>query len=371
MDAVTRRPRSRLLLACALLCVAGVVLAGCAPTPDTKPVVAATPTPTPIPDERPALSDAVLTALVDPTKPGCSAAVALHGTVVWAGALGLANLQTGEALTPATRFDMASLAKQFTATAILMLQREGKLSLSDPISKYVPGLPKWGATTTLDALMHHTSHIWDFWTQLHAEGIDFEDTASEAVVVRAIARSYRLTPGSGYEYSNSNYVLLAEVVQAVSGETLPAYLDAHIFGPLGLAMTLSPSLQAPDIAISYDDNDRRTDSGWGAYGYSEIFSTPSELARWGDQYRESTIVLSDFATGAVDNGKGGTYAAGINIQPGGSLRHDGRFGGDLTTFRVSANRETTVVVFCNGHLTKRTEIADELALLWTASTHGD
>jgi CubicO group peptidase (beta-lactamase class C family) len=370
VDAESRRPRARTALA--LLGALCILLAGCAPTAqDAKVVVAATPTPTPIPDERPELSDAALAQFVDPAKPGCSAAVAVHGTVVWAKARGMANLATGEQLTPTTRFDIASLTKQFTATAILMLQREGKLSLGDPISSYVPGLPSWGATITLDALMHHTSHIWDFWTELHAEGIDFGDSASEAVVVHAIARSNRLTPGSGYEYSNSNYVLLAEVVQKVSGEALPDYLSAHIFAPLGLAMTLTPGLQAPDVAISYDDNDKRIDSGWGAYGYSEIFTTSSELARWGDQYRESSIVLDDFKTGAVDNGKGGLYAAGINIQPGGSLRHDGRFGGNLTTFRVSPDRETTIVVLCNGHLDKRTELADELALLWYPTTQGD
>lgn len=359
--------RELLLGLTALLVLSGCAAqqSGAAPGPQPTATVAS-----PRPDARIAPSSAILERLVDSSQPGCSAAVGIHGTVVWADAVGLADLAAGTPLTTETRFDIASLSKQFTATAVLMLQREGRLSLNDPIGSYVGGLPAWGRTITLDQLMHHTSHIPDYWKQLGRWGYGFETPATQADAVRAIAAVPTLDKGTGYLYSNSNYILLAEVVTAVSGEPFAQFVTERIFQPLGLAMELDPALQAPDIAVSYDDNTQPTRSGWYFYGAVGIFTTPSELARWGDQYRDGGIIGNDFAVGAVDSGKPGEssegrrYAAGINIEPDGSLRHDGRLGGYISTIKISADRETTVAVICNGHLANRYGIVDALWRMW-------
>ena len=322
------------------------------------------------PDPRIATSDELLERLVDPALPGCSAAVSVHGAVVWAGARGIANLASGEPLTVETRFDIASVSKQFTATAILLLQREGRLALSDPIGNHISGLPRWAKSITLDQLMHHTSHVPDYWRKLGEWGFGFSTPATQADALRAIAAVATLDKGSGYLYSNSNYILLAEVVQRVSGEPFAQFVTERIFTPLGLDMVLDPNLQAPDIAVSYDDNTQPTRSGWAFYGAVGIFTTPSELARWGDQYRESTVVANDFVVNSVDSGKPGEategrrYAAGIHIERDGSLRHDGRLGGYISTLRVSADRETSVAVMCNGHLADRFGVSDGLWDTW-------
>jgi CubicO group peptidase (beta-lactamase class C family) len=154
------------------------------------------------------------------------------------------------------------------------------------------------------------------------------------------------------------------VVRAVTGETLPVFLDGRIFTPLELDMEVSPNLKAPDVAVSYDDNEQRQDSGWSAYGYSEIFSTPTELARWADQYRAGKIVAAEFADDAVDMPDGARYAAGIEIRADDSLRHDGRLGGHVTTFQISPDRETAIVVMCNGHLAPRWPVTDALKAIW-------
>jgi CubicO group peptidase (beta-lactamase class C family) len=350
-----------------LLAAASIaVLAGCASPPPEAPRGEALPLfeQDKRDDERDALSDAALDRLVDPGKPGCSAAVAEEGVVLWAGAEGLADLSTGAPLTTETRFNMASASKQFTATAIMMLEREGLLALSDPVAKYVDGLPAWGQTITLDQLVHHTSHLRDFWKRLQGDGHEFGDYVSHDDIVRAIARTSALEPGTGYLYSNANYVLLAEVVHRASGQTLPVFLDERVFSALDLAMEVSPNLVAPDVAVSYDDFDQRQDSGWSAYGYSEIFSSPSELARWGDQYREGELIADDYDYGAVLMPDGAAYAAGIELRTDGSLRHDGRLGGHVTTFQVSPDRGTTIVVMCNGHLAPRFPVYDVLADIW-------
>lgn len=322
------------------------------------------------PDSRLALSSTALAQRIHAEAPGCSAAVALRGEVVWADALGTADLANGTALTTATQFDIASLSKQFTATAVLQLQREGALSLADPIATYVDGLPRWGKTITLDQLMHHTSHIPDYWMKLDQWGYEFTTPATQADALRAIAAVGALEAETGYLYSNSNYILLAEVVQRVSGERLPDYLANHIFTPLGLDMRLDPSFAGVDLAVSYDDDTLPTRAAWAFYGAYGVVTTPSELARWGDQYRESEVIGDDAYNNAVDSGKPGEptegrrYGAGIHLELDGSLRHDGRLGGYITTMKVSPDRGTTVVVMCNGHLADRFGVSQALWDIW-------
>lgn len=311
-----------------------------------------------------ARSDDVIAELVPSDQPGCSAAVAVEGTVLWAGAGGMADIGAGIPVTTETRFDMASVSKQFTATAILMLQREGLLSVGDPISAYVDGLPAWGATVTLDQLIHHTSRIPDYWVELDKIHIGFSDPADQQVTMDAIRREKKLEPGSGFLYSNSNYVLLAEVVARVSGQTLPDFLATRIFEPLGLDMVLAPTLHAPDIALSYDDNMHLQEAGWTSYGHTGIISTPSELARWGDQYRAGDFIQDDFSVGAVDESEGELYAAAMDIEVDGDLNHTGRMGGFISDFTITADRETTFVVMCNGHLANRFPIASALREIW-------
>jgi len=317
-------------------------------------------------DKRVLLSDAALARIVDATAPGCSGAVGVRGEVVWAAARGLANLESGAPVTTATRFDMASVAKQFTATAILMLQRDGALSLGDPVGSHLDRLPAWGRAVTLDQLMHHTSRLRDYWIRLEADGLTWSDHVSHAQTVDAIRRMPTLEPGEGYSYSNSNYVLLAEVVHAVSGMPLREFLTERIFAPLELELDPTPLLVAPDVARSYDADQLLLSPGWEASGPMGIFSTPSELARWGDQYREGDIIRDDVAEGAADDGTGDLYGAGIYLEPDGRLSHNGRFGGHITAFTVSADRDTTIVVMCNGHVSPRTELDAALWRIWDA-----
>lgn len=351
--------------------LATLALAACAaepPPPRLTPAVQAEPEPTP--DARLASSDHALAEHIDPALPGCSAAVGVHGEVVWAGAAGTADLDGRIPITTRTRFDMASVAKQFTATAILMLQREGALSLADPVGAHIDGLPAWGRTVTLDQLMHHTSRIRDYWIALDEEGLGFSDPVDHAHIVRAIGRLTRLSPGEGYEYSNSNYVLLAEVVHRVSGMPLPEFLAERIFTPLGLGMQLAPGLVAPDVALSYDAELAFQPPGWAAYGAVGIYTTPSELARWGDQYRAGDIIRSDYALGASEQGDGLLYGAGIDIAPDGGLSHNGRFGGHITAFSVTPDRQTTIVVMCNGHAAPRFPLAEALREIWAPADAG-
>ena len=347
------------------------LVAGCASqelpqgrTLGSTSVAAANKTPRAI-EKKAALSGELLDRLTSATLPGCSAAIAVRGTLVWAHARGLADLAAATPLTTSTRFDIASVSKQFTATAVLLLQRDGLLSLSDPVSQHIDGLPRWAHETSLGALMHHTARLPDYWIELDREGIGFRDAADHAITLAAVARERDREPGEGYFYSNSHYVLLATVVENVSGQSLPDFLQARVFQPLALDMTLAPTLLGPDIATSYEADLSIQQGAWSAYGHTGIITTPSALALWGDEYRDGTIVRDDYAMGAVTDNEGARYGAGIYLNDDGTLSHSGRWGGYLSNFRVSVDREVVMAVACNGRGAPRADLANELWHLWT------
>lgn len=367
----TSRPRALAAVALAI----SVALVGCAdqhapipPVSKVALVVEATPQRL---AKLSALSDALLAALVDADRPGCSAAVGERGAVVWAGAAGLADLTTGAPLTTGTRFDIASISKQFTATTVLLLQRDGLLSLSDPLATHVGGLPSWAQRVTLEQLMHHTARVPDFWVQLERVGIGFADPANQSTVLSAIARERQLLEGEGYAYSNSHYVLLAQVVENVSGQRFADVIDARIAVPLDLDLNVAPSQPAPELATPYDAEGGELRGGWSAYGHSGVITTPSDLVRWGDQYRTGEIVPDDPVLGAAivldDDGEptGEGYGAGIRVAPTADLYHSGRWGGFISDFTVTADRQTVIAVSCNGRDAPRFELADGLRQIWS------
>jgi len=320
-------------------------------------------------------SEGVLNAAIKPGTPGCSAAVGVKGKPVWVGVRGVANLATGEPITPDTVFDIASVSKQFTATAILLLAQAGKLALNDLLSQHMPGLPAWATTVTVAQLMHHTSGIPDYTGLLQAQGYGIRDRTTQEQALEALAgvTALNFPPGTSFEYSNSNYLLLGEIVQRVSGTPLPQYLNAAIFSPLGLAMVVDPVGHVPHKAVSYEKVDGQyqvADSPWEQIGDGSIQTTPSQLVRWADNYRTGTVggrkLLDDQLAGAVETEPGGAnrYGAGIYLMSNGTLDHDGAWGGFVTAFRVSADRVKALSVSCNTDKQDAEALADSLAKLW-------
>ena len=349
-----------------------VVLGLVACTPASEPD--AVPQPSALADRVAASDDLLATALAD-DEPGCSAAVAVRGEVVWAGARGLANVDGEDPLTTATEFDIASVSKQFTATAVLLLVEDGALALDDPLSGHVAGLPAWAADVTLDDLLHHTSGIPDYTELIVAQGAGLDEPTTQQDAVDAIAGIPTLPqePGGAFRYSNSNYVLLAEVVRDVTGTTLADVLADRVFGPLGLAMRLDPASTAPAVATAYTaDGDAWVPepSRWTQVGDGSIHTTPSELARWGDQYRTGAVggraLLDAVEEGSVPTGApgGSRYGAGIEIASDGALSHLGGWAGYVTVFGVTADRTTSLAMSCNSPDVDADQVAAGLLAVW-------
>jgi CubicO group peptidase (beta-lactamase class C family) len=183
-----------------------------------------------------------------------SVLVAEQGKILVDSGYGFANMELGVRNTPLTRFRVASVTKQFAATAAVLLAHEGKLRLSDPVSKYVDSLPAaWSAITVHD-LMRHTSGISDY--EEWFDGYDTQAYSDYMAQLHAPTRILRdakqkpldFPPGSKFHYSNSAYILLGYVIERASGMTFDGYLQQRIMGPLG--MTLSAQDRSEEITLN-------------------------------------------------------------------------------------------------------------------------
>jgi CubicO group peptidase (beta-lactamase class C family) len=155
------------------------------------------------------------------------------------GGHGSADLTTARPLTPSTTFDVASVSEQFSATAVLLRAQESRLSLDDPLSRWVPGLPAWANETMIDELLHHTSAI-PVHMALLAAGHDLTEWTTRQQAIVAIAGIDSLDHRLRGMFRYYNYVLLAEVIAPAAQQPLPEYARAHVFQPLALDMVIDP-----------------------------------------------------------------------------------------------------------------------------------
>ncbi|RUP03397.1 MAG: class A beta-lactamase-related serine hydrolase [Mycobacterium sp.] len=355
--------------------LSALALGACTAThPARTPATAATSTTSTV---KAGSSQAVLDTAVKADGPGCSAAVGIEGKVAWTGVAGLANINNGAKITAETVFDIASVSKQFTATAVLLLAAAGKLTVDDSLAQYLPEMPPWAANVTLAQLMHHTSGIPDYVGLLQEQGFSYADRTTEAQALQALAAAPELVfkPGARFEYSNSNYLLLGEIVHRLSTRPLPDYLSSEIFTPLSLTMVMDPTVSIPGKALSYTETEgggdfQAADSRWEQVGDGGIQTTPSQLVRWADNYRTGKVggpsLLDAQLSGAVptEPGGGDRYGAGIYSLANGMLEHDGAWAGFVTAFRVSSDRRTSVAISCNVDKQDPTALADALGRIW-------
>ena len=294
-------------------------------------------------------------------EPGCTVAVGRGGAVVFAEAYGAARLEPFEPMTAGTVVDIGSVSKQFTATAILLLAERDEVDLDAPLSMYLPDLPAWASQMTVAQLIHHQSGIPDYIDLLVQRGFNVTGTSptiADTLAALADVVDLRFAPGSKWEYSNSNYFLLSQIVLAVTGEDLGTFLDAEVFEPLGLDMVLDPIGAIENKAVSYEQVGGEwhvADSHWQVtIGTGSIQTTPSQLVVWAAQYWEPTIgattIDAERFEGAVDTQEGkygaGIVEADIGGNVGRMLNHNGHWGGFYTVFSVATEHRVAVAVSC-------------------------
>ena len=327
----------------------------------------------------------ILQAYTNPAAPGCAVAIIKNGEVIYERGHGCANLEYGTPITPSTVFYIASAAKQFTAVSVLLLVKQGKLSLEDDIRKHLPEVPNFGKLITIRHLLHHTSGLRNYEDLLSMSGWRMDDVHTREHMLDMISRQKELNfaPGEEYLYCNTGYILLAEIVARVSGQSFREFTDRNIFRPLG--MTNSHFQDDHTIIITNRAFSYSSDSE-GAFknafinssvmGGGGMYSTVRDLARWLNNFDQGLVggpgVLKQMhERGVLNNGKTNDYACGLSFQRYKGMEmveHGGGFWGYRSeTIRFPAQR-FAIVLLANAGTIDTFHVTRQIADLFLTGT---
>ena len=323
--------------------------------------------------------DAIFTRFDQPTVPGCALGLYRDGAIVYERGYGSANLDHSVAITPDTVFYIGSTAKQFTAFAAALLIEQGKLSLSDPIRKYFPELPAWAEPITVDHLIHHTSGIRDYLTLWDMSGRSFASAIvlEEAIELIARQRGTDFAPGAQWSYSNSNYVLLAELVGRAAGTSIRQFAEVAMFAPLGMSSTHfhdDNTLIVPRRAVGYVPSARGGfrvfATTYALVGDGGLLTTVRDLSKWDENFYDNRLgggaaLIEQITTpGKLANGTPHQYAFGLT--PGmyrglPIIQHGGAFIGFRAQLLRFPAEHVSIAVLCNDTTANAEGLAQRVA----------
>ena len=320
-------------------------------------------------DARALRADSVFQRFDRTDSPGCALGVYQDGKILYARGYGMASLENGIALSPRSVLDVGSISKQFTAMSILLLQKEGKLSLDDPLRKYFPEMPPYADKVTLRRALSQTSGLRDLYGLMGQTGRTFAGDTVDALRIITRSAEPNYTPGERYLYTNSGWILAAQIVYRLTGKTLAEFAQERIFGPLGMHDTrylADADLIIPDLATGYAPrgNGYRVARSWydGAImGAGAVHTTVEDFGKWLDNYDEMTVGDRDIirtmtAATLLNDGtparSGATqaYAVGLNVGTLRGLRvisHGGVWAGYRGQFYRFPDQHFAVATFCN------------------------
>ena len=259
--------------------------------------------------------------------PGGVVGVIKNGRFTFLKAYGLANFDTKQPNQPSTLFNLASVSKQFAAAGILLLAKENKLSLKDDIRKYLPDFPDYGYTITIENLIHHTSGIRSFdILRLMAGTLGLKETQEEDYNLIIRQKSLNFKPGEEHQYSNSGYILLANIIEKTSGMKFGKFMEEKIFRPIGMNHTFI--YDNPDKIIM----NRATGHTWGGdvkfkrsvdmdspiFGPTNVYTCVQDFLSWDNNFYKNMLGKWDFGkemstTVTLGNGDTCNYAFGLEV----------------------------------------------------------
>jgi CubicO group peptidase (beta-lactamase class C family) len=316
-----------------------------------------------LPDSLTRWVDSIFAPYASVRAPGCAVGVTDHGALVFTKGYGSADLEHGTPITPDTRFYIASVSKQFTAMSVVLLAQEHKLSLDDPIQKWVPEVPSFGATITLNHLLHHTSGLRDYFTLLAVSGWPSDGLLTEAQFLNLVARqkSLNFQPGEEFLYSNTGYALLSIVVRRASGLSLRDFAATRIFAPLGMTHTEfrdDHTALIPQRALGYQPGGasyRISQPEFDVVGDGGVYSTVGDLAKWDENFQTAKVGgASGLAMlqepGHLNDGTTIPYALALSVGQYRGLNtfsHGGAYGGYRSTLLRFPEKSLSVITLCN------------------------
>jgi CubicO group peptidase (beta-lactamase class C family) len=328
--------------------------------------------------------------------PGVSVAVIRNGQLALAQGYGLASVELSVPATADTVYEVLSVAKQFTAAAVMLLVEEGRVGLDEPVAKYLPDSPAAWQAVTVRHLLSHTSGIPDY-TDVRGffENIRLDATPDE-LLKPVKEKPLSFAPESRWRYSNANYYLLGQIVERVSGAKLADFLRQRVFGPLGMAATRmnDPTDIIPHRAAGYhwlgDDADKMPPFVTGYHGVKNVLqnavyvsptrkwaagavvSTATDLAKWDaalntSQLLKKSTVEQMMAPAKLAGGADAPYGFGNELSTAHGVKLAGHQGGGVAfnaTYLRCVDGTLSVVVLCNQTSAPSRPLAQRIAAVY-------
>lgn len=294
--------------------------------------------------------------------PSASIAIVEQGKIVYTHAYGKARLSPRLDATPEMRYSIGSVSKQITATAILMLAEEGKLSLDDAVGKYIPGLTR-GNEVTIRQILSHTSGYQDYYAEDYTMTPMRKSTTAQYIIDTWAKKPLDFEPGTEWQYSNTNYVIAGRIVEVITGHPLMDFITEHIFRPLGMKSVWNSDeekLTSTD-ALGYARNALAPlrpsipdGHGW-MYAAGELAMTAHDLALWDISLMNRSLLKPEsykemFTEVKLKDGKGTHYGLGVEVMDRGghlSIEHSGEVSGFVSDNVVLVNDQIAIVVLTN------------------------
>ncbi len=296
-------------------------------------------------------------------SPGAAVAAVKDGAIIYKKGYGLANMEYDIPINPSSIFHIASVSKQFTVFSILLLEKQGKLSLDDDIRKYIPEVPDFDKTITLRHLASHTSGLRDQWNLLAMAGWRMDDVVTKEHILKLVSKQKELnfSPGDEYAYCNTGFTLLAEVVARLSDMSFAEFTDANIFKPLKMNNTLfydDHQKIVKNRAYSYYADStgfKKSVLSYANVGATSLFTTVEDLSLWSMNFSnlkvgDSTIVNKMNTPATLNSGKtiGGALGQFVGKYKGlNEIQHGGADAGYRSYLTRFPDENFSVMVFSN------------------------
>jgi CubicO group peptidase (beta-lactamase class C family) len=317
------------------------------------------------------------------STPGCAVGVGLNGQTVLSKAYGMADLEHDVRNTAETIFEAGSVSKQFTAAAVLLLARDGKLSLDDPVRKYVPELPDYGAPLTIRHMLNHTSGLRDWGGIAAIAGWPRGSrTHTHAHVLEIVSRQRALnfTPGTRWSYTNTGYNLAAIIVARVSGTSFAEFSKQRIFQPLAMTRTswrddYTRIVRGRATAYAQERDGFRIQMPFeNVHGNGGLLTTVGDLLKWNENFAhpvmgDGAFVAEQQRPGRFNDGRAHRYALGLFIETYKGVprvSHDGATAGYRAFLARYPDQRASVALLCNDASANATQLGLAVTDLYLA-----
>ena len=316
------------------------------------------------------------------STPGCAVGVAIGGKTVLTKAYGMADLEHDVPNTADTIFEAGSVAKQFTAMAVLLLAADGKLSLDDPARKYLPELPDYGVPLTIRHLLNHTSGLRDWGSVAAIAGAPRttrEYTHAHVLDIVSRQQSLNFPVGTQWSYTNTGFNLAAVIVARVSGMPFAQFSQTRIFTPLGMTRTSwrddhTRVVKGRAVAYASATDGYHLDMPFeNVHGNGGLLTTVGDLLKWNDNFvspliGDRALVATQSTAGQFNDGRPLEYALGLFVgdyRGARNIFHSGSTAGYRAHLNRFPDAHTSVAVLCNvatGDATRSANLVSDLYL---------